>query len=83
MNQLHNKIPNSGYKQKKWKGRYTILLLLWSGWLLSFLDRMVMNVSLPFIGQDLGIDKTVQGSIISAFFVGYALFQIPGGIFIR
>lgn len=79
MNQLHNKISNSGYKQKKWKGRYTILLLLWSGWLLSFLDRMVMNVSLPFIGQDLGIDKTVQGSIISAFFVGYALFQIPGG----
>ena len=38
-----------------------------------------MNVSLPFIGHDLGIDKTVQGSIISAFFIGYALFQIPGG----
>ena len=38
-----------------------------------------MSVSLPFIGHDLGIDKTVQGSIISAFFIGYALFQIPGG----
>lgn len=72
-------IPTLRYNQKRWKGRYTILLLLWSGWLLSFLDRMVMNVSLPFIGQDLGIDKTVQGSIISAFFIGYALFQIPGG----
>lgn len=64
---------------KKWKGRYTILLLLWSGWLLSFLDRMVMNVSLPFIGHDLGLDKMAQGTIISAFFIGYALFQIPGG----
>lgn len=64
---------------KIWKGRYTILLLLWSGWLLSFLDRMVMNVSLPFIGQDLGLDKMAQGTIISSFFIGYALFQIPGG----
>ena len=79
MNISANKMPTSGYNQKKWKGRYTILLLLWSGWLLSFLDRMVMNVSLPFIGSELGLDKTVQGSIISAFFIGYALFQIPGG----
>lgn len=66
-------------KQRKWKGRYTVLLLLWLGWLFSFLDRMVMNISLPFIGVDLQIDKAVQGSIISAFFIGYALFQIPGG----
>lgn len=79
MNISTNKLPTSGYNHKKWKGRYTILVLLWSGWLLSFLDRMVMNVSLPFIGNDLHLDKTIQGSIISAFFIGYALFQIPGG----
>lgn len=79
MNISTNKNPTSGYNQRKWKGRYTILLLLWTGWLLSFLDRMVMNVSLPFIGSELHLDKTVQGSIISAFFIGYALFQIPGG----
>lgn len=65
--------------EKKWQGRYTILLLLWFGWFLSMLDRMVMNISLPFIGQDLGIDKMMQGTIISAFFLGYALLQVPGG----
>ena len=64
---------------KTWKVRYSVLLLIWLGWLFSFLDRMVMSVSLPFIGKDLNIDTTEQGLIISAFFIGYAAFQIPGG----
>lgn len=65
--------------QSGWKARNKVLLLIWLGWMFSFLDRMVMTVSLPFIGQDLQIDKTEQGLIISAFFIAYAGFQIPGG----
>ena len=65
--------------QKTWKTRYTVLLFIWLGWMFSFLDRMIMSVSLPFIGKDLGIDTTEQGLIISAFFLAYAGFQIPGG----
>ena len=64
---------------KTWKTRYTVLLLIWLGWMFSFLDRMIMSVSLPFIGKDLGLDTTQQGLIISAFFLAYAGFQIPGG----
>lgn len=66
-------------KPRKIKARYIVLLMLWLGWMFSFLDRMIMNVSLPFIGKELHLDKTEQGWIISAFFIGYALFQIPGG----
>lgn len=65
--------------QKKWKARYTVLTFIWLAWLISFLDRMVMSVSLPYIGQDFGLDKATQGWIISAFFISYAGFQIPGG----
>lgn len=65
---------------RTWKVRYGVLTLIWLGWMMSFLDRMVMSVSLPFIGADLKIDTTSQGLIISAFFVGYAAFQIPGGL---
>lgn len=68
---------SSGFK---WKLRYSILAILWMGWLFSFLDRMVMSVALPFIGRDLHISATMQGAILSAFFAGYALFQIPGGM---
>lgn len=64
----------------RWKARYSVLSAIWFGWMFSFLDRMVMSVSLPFIGKDLNIDTTMQGAILSAFFAGYALFQIPGGL---
>jgi len=64
----------------RWKVRHTILSIIWAGWLFSFLDRMVISIALPFIGQDLNIDATMQGAILSAFFAGYALFQIPGGM---
>lgn len=64
----------------QWKARYSVLGAIWFGWMFSFLDRMVMSVSLPFIGKDLNIDATMQGAILSAFFAGYALFQIPGGM---
>ena len=62
-----------------WKARNSVLLFIWLGWMFSFLDRMVMTVSLPFIGADFNIGKTEQGLIISAFFIAYAGFQIPGG----
>lgn len=65
--------------QKKWKARYTVLMFIWLAWLVSFLDRMVMSVSLPYIGLEFGLDKATQGWIISAFFISYAGAQIPGG----
>lgn len=66
--------------KKKWKVRYTVLFVLWLCWLFSFLDRMVITIALPFIGEDLSLSKTAQGLLISMFFAGYALFQIPGGM---
>nr|WP_320147607.1 MFS transporter [uncultured Anaeromusa sp.] len=64
----------------RWKVRYSVLSLIWIGWLFSFLDRMVISVALPFIGEEMQLDATMQGGILSAFFAGYALFQIPGGM---
>jgi len=64
----------------RWRVRYSVLGILWLGWLFSFLDRMVMSVALPFIGRDFNLDAASQGLILSTFFAGYALFQIPGGM---
>lgn len=73
--------PNSQVKAGfHWKARYSVLTAIWFGWMFSFLDRMVISVSLPFIGKDLNLDAAMQGAILSAFFAGYALFQIPGGL---
>lgn len=73
--------PNQGPKKAfKWGARHTVLVFIWLGWFLSFLDRMVITLSLPFIGKEFNIDAAAQGLILSAFFAGYALFQIPGGM---
>lgn len=66
--------------KKKWKVRYSVLLVLWLCWLFSFLDRMVITIALPFIGEDFNLKATSQGLLLSIFFAGYALFQIPGGM---
>lgn len=68
------------FPKKKWKVRYSVLLVLWLCWLFSFLDRMVITIALPFIGEDLNLNATAQGLLLSIFFAGYALFQIPGGM---
>ncbi len=63
-----------------WRVRYTVLSILLAGWLFSFLDRMIMGVALPYIGEEFGLNNEQRGLIMSAFFLGYALCQIPGGM---
>jgi len=62
------------------KVRWWICLLLFVTWLMSYVDRSLMPMTLPLIGQEFHLSPTVMGVVISAFFVGYASMQIPGGI---
>src|SRR3982751_1335387 len=61
------------------KKRYVILALLFLGWCLSYLDRMAMNVGIVEIAKDFKLSPTVMGVVLSSFFAGYALMQVPGG----
>jgi len=63
-----------------WKERYTVLFILFITWVVSYLDRMVMTVAIPYIAIDFNLSPMAMGVVISTFFAGYALFQIPGGI---
>ena len=33
----------------------------------------------PLISTDLGLDKVMMGTVLSAFLLAYGLFEIPGG----
>ncbi|KQL49799.1 MFS transporter [Brevibacillus choshinensis] len=61
------------------RNNYFILLLLFIGWNISYLDRMVISVALTSIGTDLQLEASSLGIVLSSFFAGYALMQIPGG----
>jgi len=47
---------------------------------LCFLDRVNISIAAPFIMQAYGWNETQMGIIFSAFFAGYVLFMIPGGV---
>lgn len=59
--------------------KYVVLVLLFLGWCLGNLDRFIINYSVVDIVKDLGIGASGQGIILSSFFLGYAIMQIPGG----
>ena len=49
-------------------------------YLVAWLDRMAINMAMPFIATDLKLGPQQVGYVLSAFFASYAICQIPGGI---
>lgn len=58
----------------------TTVSILFLAWSIDYIDRLVINVALPKIGTDLGLDHSERGLVISAFFLAYAAAQLPGGL---
>jgi sugar phosphate permease len=63
-----------------WRYRYSVLSIILCASSLCYLDRMAMAIAIPFIAKDLRLSQLQMGEVLSAFFVGYALMQIPGGV---
>ena len=57
-----------------------VALVLLVSYLVAWLDRMAINMAVPFMAKDLEVSADKIGWILSAFFAGYALCQIPGGL---
>lgn len=62
------------------KARKLIIFMLFLGWALGNLDRYLINYAIVFIGDDLSLTGTQTGIVLSSFFLGYAIMQIPGGL---
>lgn len=59
--------------------RKRILFLLFVGYILASMDRFFINYAILPIAQDLSLTATQTGFVLSAFFLGYGLMQMPGG----
>lgn len=62
------------------KTRNVLAGLLFLGWALGNLDRYLMNYAIVYIGKDLSLTATETGLVLSSFFLGYAIMQMPGGV---
>ncbi len=46
---------------------------------ITYLDRVAIGVARPHIARDLNLSPTQMGYVFSAFYLSYALFEIPTG----
>ncbi|MEU0538790.1 MFS transporter [Nocardia sp. NPDC005978] len=56
------------------------VMLLFAAWVVDYIDRTVINFALPAIGDELDLDHTQLGLLVSVFFLAYAIAQVPGGL---
>lgn len=64
---------------KKTNARWNIFFMLAIICTINYIDRAVISVCMPQIQEELKFSPEVVGAILSAFFWGYALMQIPCG----
>lgn len=60
--------------------RFGVLLATFSLSLLMYVDRIAISTAKEPITEELGLSDTQMGWVLSAFALGYALFQVPGGL---
>lgn len=67
---------------KRWRSenKYLAFTLLYIGFCISYADRAAINIALTAVGQDFSLTPAIMGAVISIFYIGYAIMQIPGGL---
>jgi sugar phosphate permease len=67
---------SSSVPKARW---YKIGILLFLIYLVCFADRSNIGVAAPEMVRELGLSGAVTGALLSAFFWGYVVTQLPGG----
>ena len=60
--------------------RHRTLAFLFFLSVVTYLDRVCISVAGPRMQAELGLSTTEWGWVVGAFTIGYALFEIPGGM---
>ncbi len=60
--------------------RWWIVAMLTGFAFVSYLQRINISVAAALMGPELHLSKIQVGQIFSSFLIGYAIFQIPGGV---
>ncbi|HEX4885526.1 MAG TPA: MFS transporter, partial [Casimicrobiaceae bacterium] len=61
-------------------GWWITVFVFWLGWVFMYADRTILNPVMKDIQTEFGLSATQLGLISSAFFLSYALLQVPAGI---
>ncbi len=64
---------------KDGKYKYLVLVLLYLGWCVSYIDRAAITFAATQIASEFQLKPSDLGILLSSFFLGYSLLQLPGG----
>lgn len=68
---------NTAVSNKYW---IKIVVLFTLGWLVIYATRQVLAPLIPTIMEEFNLSNSQAGNIMSIFFIGYTLSQVPSGI---
>ncbi|WEV42504.1 MFS transporter [Bifidobacterium sp. ESL0682] len=66
-------------KETAKRGGAMIIVSLMAGYSIVYMDKSMISMAIMPIGKQFGLDTTQTGLIMSFFFLGYAIMQIPCG----
>lgn len=61
--------------------RWVVLAIIFAFYFINFADRTNIGIVLPMIQKEFQLSNFEAGSLMSFFFLGYAISQIPAGLF--
>lgn len=67
--------------QRMTQYRWVVLAIMWVSYVMCFADRGNVGVVLPVLRQEFQMSNMEAGALMSFFFIGYSLSQIPAGFF--
>ena len=65
--------------EKRTHVRWAVAAMMWAAIAINFIDRTTLAIATPHIMKDLSVTTEEMGMLMSAFFLCYALLQIPAG----
>ena len=69
-------------KQRKpfrWEARYSIILACFLATLTAYIERTGFSIAYTAMAQHGEVDEAIKGTVLSSFYWGYGISQIPGG----
>lgn len=69
----------AGSATRGWQRRYTVIALCVAASFVCYIDRVNISVAAITMQEEFGWSEQTKGLVLSSFFLGYMLFQVPSG----
>lgn len=63
----------------RWPRRYSVIGLCFAAVFICYIDRVNISVAALAMQESFGWSEKLKGQVLSSFFIGYMLFQVPSG----